>query len=315
MEYFFGADLGGNSAKIGFFTNEGAIVDEQEVPTGIDLGQEGVFSGMAKCIKTMAAKRGVDFRVCNVGMGVPGPVEENGFVESIVNLNMYDLYPAEILTQMLDGIYVIAANDANVAALGEMWQGAGKGHKNAMVITLGTGVGSGIVLDGKIVYGTKGLAGEIGHIKVNPNETERCNCGGIGCLDQIASATGVVRNTRHELDRSKKASILRSMENFTAKDIFDAARKGDNLAYYSIDYCMHFLGKCLSDVSHIIDPEMFIISGGLSKEGQYIIDFIYRHYREYLHLKKEPALFATATLGSKSGMYGAAKLVLDSSNS
>ncbi len=311
MNYSIGIDMGGTTTKIGLFSVLGDLLDDTEIPTRSALGRETLFHDMAEAVMALCAKHNVPLSDCCVGMGVAGPVEEDGYVEGLVNLNQYDLYPGKELSQRLKGVSVAVGNDANVAALGEMWQGSGKGHRSLLFVTLGTGVGGGLIVHERIVSGTHGLGGEIGHIKVNPDEPELCNCGGRGCLDQMASATGIARNAKRFLARSEEASLLRSMENLSAKDVFDAAKQGDAIAEQTIDYCMGFLGKTIADINYIIDPDMVVLGGGLSKAGQYLLDVVYKHYDRYPTLTKHRSTFALAQLGNQAGMYGAAKLALD----
>ena len=251
------------------------------------------------------------YQMAGVGIGMPGPVLTDGSVENCVNLNLKDMKPETVLSEMLNGISVFAGNDANVAALGELWKGGGKGYESIVVITLGTGVGGGVVLNNRITNGDKGLAGEIGHIVVNPYETDLCNCGKRGCLDQIASAKGIERMARRILDFTDAPSILRSTKSLSAKSIIDAAKQGDTLAYVIVDYCMSFLGKCLADVSYVIDPQVFVIGGGVSQGGRILTDMIQRHYQREATLVKKKTPVLPARLGNDAGIYGAAKMVFD----
>lgn len=312
MKYSIGIDMGGTTTKIGLFHTEGVMLHWEEIPTRVAMGLDVMFQDIADKVQALGRQNSISLQDCCVGIGVAGPVEEDGHVEGLVNLNMYDLYPAKELSQRLGGIPVAIGNDANVAALGELWQGGGKGCKSLFFITLGTGVGGGLIVNEQLIHGHHGLGGEIGHIKVNPHEPELCNCGGRGCLDQMASASGIVRNAKRFLAKEQADSVLRKVENFTAKDVFDAAKSGDSIAEQTVDYCMSFLGKAIADVSYIIDPEMVVLGGGLSQAGQYLLDVVYGHYDRYPTLSKQRCAFALAKLGSQAGMYGAAKLALDS---
>lgn len=316
MKYSIGIDMGGTSTKIGLFTAEGQKLHCGEIPTRVAMGKDVIFQDIAQQVQTLLQEQHIDAADCAFGLGVAGPVEEDGHVQALVNLNLYDLYPGDELSACLGGCPVAVANDANVAALGEFWQGGGSGHKSLLFITLGTGVGGGIILNEQIIPGCHGLGGEIGHIWVNPEEEERCNCGGHGCLDQMASATGVVRNAKRFLAKEKEQplSCLHGVENLTAKEVLDAAKAGDALAEKTVDYCMGFLGKCIADICYVIDPEIVVIGGGLSKAGDYLLDMIYRHYDYYPRLKASRSTFALARLGNDAGMYGAAKLALDKQN-
>lgn len=315
MLYCYGVDMGGTTIKMGRFTQEGALLGKWEIPTRVSAGMSAMMGDIADNILEDMAKNGIAHdRVLGAAVGVAGPVEPNGYTESCVNLNLYDFNPNLLLPPLLGGIAVYTVNDANAAALGELWQGGGKGYQNMVFVTLGTGVGSGVILGGKILYGTNGLAGEIGHISINPEEPLNCNCGSRGCLDQMASATGIVRSTGRMLERETTPSVLRSMPDFSAKEVFDAAKAGDEIAQKALEYCLHFLGKCLAGVSHVIDPEIFVIGGGVSQAGGYLIEMTEKHFKKYLRLKKATAKFALASLGNDAGIYGCARLVLQQSN-
>lgn len=309
----YGVDFGGTTTKIGLFSQEGTLLEKWEIPTRVDTDLATMLQDIATALLQKLAERNLPMQeLLGVGIGVAGPVEKNGYTEACVNLNIFDFNPNELLSPLLGGAPVFTANDANLAALGEMWHGSGSGFDSAVFVTLGTGIGSGVILDGNIVYGTKGLAGEIGHISVNPNETLRCNCGGKGCLDQTASATGIVRHAKRFLSNSDAPSTLRGKADFSAADVFDAAKAGDPIAFETVDFCLHFLGKCLSDVGYVVDPQIFILGGGVSKAGQFLIDITQRHYKKYPLLKKETALFSLAALGNDAGIHGGARLVLQS---
>ena len=308
MTNYIGIDLGGTTVKTGLFSMDGCLLNHTEIPTRSSLGRETIWKDIADSVRSLAAIENADLSSCRIGMGMPGPIETDGFLEAAVNLNMYNLYPGKELSVFLDGMPVKVANDANAAALGEMWKGGAQGYKNLILITLGTGVGSGVIIDGSVVYGAHGLGGEIGHIWVNPDEPELCKCGGRGCLDQMASATGIVRNAHRFLAKSSQDSILRNRENLTAKDVIDAAKDGDEIAVEVVDYCMRFLGKAIADITYVIDPEVVVIGGGISKAGTYILDLIFEHYRNFPMIKKCRTHFELAKLGGDAGMYGAAYL-------
>ena len=189
-----GIDIGGTSVKIGIFETDGTLIDKWEIPTRKENNGENILSDIAASIKNKLSESGIPISdIEGAGMGLPGPVLENGYVEFCVNLGWKAMNPQDILSGLLDGMPVRSANDANVAALGELWQGGGKGYKDMVMVTLGTGVGGGIILNGKIWTGMQGVGGEIGHIHVKDGETEHCGCGNQGCLEQYASATGIAR--------------------------------------------------------------------------------------------------------------------------
>ncbi len=308
MKYAVGIDLGGTAVKIGLFTEDGSLIEKTGFPTEPLRGKDAVLDDIASRVMCMASEHRITLSDCAVGMGFPGPVDNSGHIEAAVDLHMYDYFPGAELSRRLNGTVVALENDANAAALGEMWQGGGKGYNSLILITLGTGIGSGIVIDKKILRGAHGLAGEIGHIRVNPDEPEPCNCGGRGCLDQIASATGIVRYARMFMRKNGEPGRLSGMDPLTAKDVVDAARAGDRTACESLTYCMDFLGKMIADVCNVIDPEAVVIGGGVSKAGSYLLDLIYRQFKKYPTLQKTYPDFALAKLGGEAGMYGAAYL-------
>ena len=244
-------------------------------------------------------------------MGIPGPVLPDGSVTLCVNLGWRDMNPQRELSALLDGLPVKSGNDANVAALGEMWQGGGKGFSDIVMVTLGTGVGGGVIIDEKIVAGRHGLGGEIGHIHARDEETEHCNCGGVGCLEQVASATGIAREARRKMAASDAPSVLREAgDQVTAKDVLDAAKAGDEMALEVMEVVGHYLGVALASLALTVDPQMFVIGGGVSKAGQYLIEVINRHYAQYMPISENRGTVGLAKLGNDAGIYGAARLVL-----
>ncbi len=202
-------------------------------------------------------------------------------------------------------------NDANVAALGEMWQGGAKGSKDVIMVTLGTGVGGGIIVDGKIVAGYNGAGGEIGHITVNNDEIEPCNCGQYGCLEQYTSATGIVRMAKRKLAKTQDETSLRKYENITAKDIFDEAKAGDAVALLLVDEVGEILGSTLSNIACVVNPEVIVIGGGVSKAGQILIDTIKKHYQETSFKACRDTRFELASLGNDAGIYGSMNLIIN----
>ena len=225
-----GIDVGGTSVKIGLFETTGELLDKWEVKTRKENGGANILPDVAASIRGKLQERGLELKkdIAGAGLGVPGPVLPDGSVEVCVNLGWRNINPQKELSELLDGIPVKSGNDANVAALGEMWQGGGKGCRDLVMITLGTGVGGGVIIDQKIIAGRHGLGGEIGHIHVRDEETEHCNCGGVGCLEQVSSATGIAREARRRMAATDKDSVLRKAgDRVTAKDVLDAAKEGD----------------------------------------------------------------------------------------
>ncbi len=312
-QYCIGVDIGGTTVKLGLFTVTGALMDKWEIPTRKDEEGRWIIPDVAASIRKKMEEKGMqDTDLAGIGMGVPGPVEPDGHVSVCVNLGWKDRYPAKELTAELGGkIRSVAGNDANVAALGEMWQGGGKGYSSLVAVTLGTGVGGGVILNGKIVTGSHGLAGEIGHMHIREEEKEYCNCGGQGCLEQVASATGIVREAKRNLANTQIPSRMRDFgENLSAKDVCDCAKEGDALALGTLETCCRYLGWALALVTQIIDPEIYVIGGGVSRAGQILIDLITKYFNQFTPLLKKKPKITLATLGNDAGIYGAARQVL-----
>ena len=308
-----GIDVGGTSVKIGLFETTGELLDKWEVKTRREDGGAFILPDVAASIRKKLEEKGLDLGrdIAGAGMGVPGPVLPDGYVEVCVNLGWRGVNPQEELSKLLDGIPVKSGNDANVAALGEMWQGGGKGYSDLVMITLGTGVGGGVIIGQKIVAGRHGLGGEIGHIHVRDEETEHCNCGGVGCLEQVSSATGIAREARRKMAATDKDSLLRRAgDKVTAKDVLYAAKAGDELALEVMEVVGHYLGVALASASMIVDPEVFVIGGGVSKAGQFLLDMIEKHYEHFTPISENKAKIVLATLGNDAGIYGAARLIL-----
>ena len=312
MNYCFGIDVGGTSVKLGLFDTEGNLLDKWEIPTRKENGGAKILPDIAASVKGKIAEKKIDAaQVCGVGIGVPGPVTPDGYVPVCVNLGWKDIYPGRELSTLLNGVSVRVGNDANVAALGEYWRGGAQGCSNVVLLTLGTGVGGGVILDGKVVDGVHGAGGELGHVIVNPDEPLACNCGSHGCLEQYASATGVVRVAGRILAaKPETASVLRENGDFSAKDVFDAAKAGDTIANEAVDTLCRYLGLATANCALTIDPEVFVIGGGVSRAGSILTERIEKYFDKYTPLLKIKAKFALATLGNDAGIYGAARLVL-----
>ena len=306
-----GIDVGGTTVKVGMFELDGTLVKKWEVPTRKEENGKYILPDVAASIRKVLNEQNISLNeVAGAGLGIPGPVLPNGFVEVCVNLGWREMNPQEILSGLLDGMTVKTGNDANVAALGEMWQGGGKGYKNLVMVTLGTGVGGGIILNEKIWTGEQGVGGEIGHIHVMEGEKEACNCGGHGCLEQVASATGIARTARRLLAADSRPSSLRSLKNISAKNVLDAAKAGDELALDSLNKSCYYLGWVLATLSMVLDPQAYIIGGGVSKAGTFLTDMIKKYHDELSPMATKKADIVLAKLGNDAGIYGAAKLIL-----
>ena len=305
-QYVFGVDIGGTTVKIGIFTDAGKLLDKWEIPTRTDEGGKYILSDIAESVEDRRVEMGIEKKdVLGVGMGVPGPVRADGTVLRCVNLG-WGIFNVEEELSKLTGYVVKAGNDANMAALGEMWQGGGKGHRNIVMVTLGTGVGGGIIINGKMISGVNGAGGEIGHICVNDSETEKCGCGNTGCLEQYTSATGIVRSANILLNTTDKPSKLRTVQYISAKEIFDAAKDGDELAASLVENHGKVLGKALAQIACVVDPEIFVIGGGVSRAGDILVDTTKKYFLEYAFHACRTTQFALATLGNDAGIYGGA---------
>lgn len=311
-KYCLGVDIGGTTVKIGLFTKDGEVKDKWEIVTRKDEGGSFILSDIAASIDAELKELGIKKTdIIGMGMGVPGPITADGTVLKCVNLGWGIFNVAEEAKKLTAISNVKVGNDANVAALGEMWQGGGKGHENMVMITLGTGVGGGIIVGGKILTGSKGAAGEIGHITVNYNEEDTCNCGKRGCLEQFASATGIVKEAKRLLLISDKPSQLRDLQYLSAKEIFDAAKEGDELANQLVDELAKYLGIAASHIAAVVDPEVFVIGGGVSRAGEILTTRIKQNYEKNVMFALQNKAFTLAELGNDAGIYGCAKMVLD----
>ncbi len=306
-----GIDVGGTTVKIGVFGIDGKLLEKWEVPTRKEEDGKYILSDVAASVQEKLKALGIGMgEVVGAGIGVPGPVMPDGYVEVCVNLGWKDKNPQKELSQLL-GIPVLSGNDANVAALGEMWQGGGKGYKDIVMVTLGTGVGGGVILNEKIVAGRHGLGGEIGHIHVRDEEKEYCNCGGQGCLEQVASATGIAREARRMMAAGTEESAMRKFgDALTAKDVLDCAKTGDALANAVMETVSRYLGLVLAQVALTVDPEAFVIGGGVSKAGPFLLEGIQKYYDKYTVISENKGIITLAKLGNDAGIYGAARLVL-----
>ena len=310
-KYGFGVDIGGTTIKMGFFETSGKLIDKWEIKTNTENKGESILSDVAQAIDNKLAQEGISKDdVQGIGIGVPGPVTSDGVVHRCVNLGWGVKSVADELAS-LTGLNVKVGNDANVAALGEMWKGAAEGSKDVIVVTLGTGVGGGIIVDGKIVNGATGAGGEIGHITVNDDEIEPCNCGQYGCLEQYASATGIVRMAKRKLAKSAETTTLRDIEDLSAKAIFDEAKAGDEIAKGLVDELGKILGSALANMACVVNPEVIVIGGGVSKAGQILIDVIKKHFVETSFHACRDANFVLAVLGNDAGIYGCVQMILD----
>lgn len=329
MQYCFGIDIGGTSVKIGLLDRKGNLLKKWEIHSRTEQEGAEILPDISESLSGFLKEENIDLQqVLGMGIGVPAPVKADGIVENTVNLGWkYKEVKKEM--EQRTGIRTVVGNDANLAALGEMWKGAGNQEKNLLMVTLGTGVGGGLIVDGVPATGANGAAGEIGHICMNPLEKETCGCGNHGCLEQYASATGIARLARRKLEADDRDSVLRKKgfaenkgkvgeihdvpdrsERITAKDVFDGVKAGDALCEEIAEEFGRYLGTGLSMVTAVTDPSVIVIGGGVSKAGDILLDYIRGPYREHAFQKAKNVRFAIASLGNDAGIYGAAKLML-----
>lgn len=312
LMYCFGVDIGGTTVKLGVFTVDGEVLEKWEIPTRSENAGEHILKDVATSIHDKCKEKEIAVSdVIGIGVGVPGPITSDGTVLKCANLGWGVFNVAEEVKALTGFDYVKVGNDANVAALGEMWKGGGQGFHSLVMVTLGTGVGGGIIINQHILTGSKGAAGEIGHISVNYEEEDCCGCGKKGCLEQYASATGIVKEAKRLLAKVDTPSKLREIAPLTAKDIFDLAKEEDELALILVEQLGVTLGRVLAHIGQVVDTEAFVIGGGVSKAGPILIDLIKKNYEANVIFALKNRKFCLATLGNDAGIYGAARMVLD----
>lgn len=310
MEYCFGVDIGGTTVKIGLFRTDGELIDKWEIKTRTENKGEAILPDVADALKKKMEEKEIKaFQLSGIGIGIPAPVDGDGVVQNTANLGWgYKEVRREM--EELTGMKVAAGNDANVAALGEMWLGAGKGHKDLIMVTLGTGVGGGVIVNGQPLTGAHGAGGEIGHLCVNYEEEEHCGCGKQGCLEQYASATGIARLARKRLAADDTASVLRDKETIDAKAVFDALKEGDRLSEEIVEEFGRYLGYAMANLAAVTDPSVIVIGGGVSKAGSILLGYIEKYFAEKVFFANKETKFVLAKLGNDAGICGAARLIL-----
>ncbi len=312
-KYIYGIDIGGTTVKMGLFDEKGDMLEKWEIVTRKENNGENILPDIVKSIKEKNTEKSIETDdILGIGMGVPGPITDDGRVLKCANLGWGIFSVADEMSKLTGVEKVKVGNDANVAALGEQWRGGGRGFDNIVMVTLGTGVGGGIIMDGKILTGENGAAGEIGHITVNPKETLTCGCGCKGCLEQYSSATGVIRMAKERLEASDKPSELRKFaaDEIGGKEVFDAYKAGDELAAEAVNEFAIYLGMGLGNVASVVDTQAFVIGGGLSKNGPVVIDIVKEQYKKNVMFALKNTEFRLAELGNDAGMYGAVRMVL-----
>lgn len=311
-----GIDLGGTTAKFAILTPDGEIQQKWSVDTNILDNGSHIVPDIVESINHHLSLYNMDKEeFIGIGMGTPGSVNrEAGTVIGAYNLNWTTLQPVKKQIEEGTGIPFAVDNDANVAALGERWKGAGENDPNVIFITLGTGVGGGIVAEGQLLHGVAGCAGEIGHITIEPNGFE-CTCGKKGCLETIASATGVVRMARllseeYAGDSELKAKLDDGQE-ITSKDVFDYAQAGDNFGLLVVDKVCQALGLACGNLGNTLNPSSIILGGGVSAAGEFLRSRVAKYFEEYTFPQvTESTHIKLAQLGNEAGVIGAASLAL-----
>ena len=311
-KWLVGVDLGGTTTKIAFLSTYGEILHKWEIPTDKSHSGKHIIAHIAKSIDAKLEQLDVKKeQLIGIGMGAPGPVEmRRGIIYEAINLGWSENTPLKDLIEKETGLPAVIDNDANCAALGEMWKGAGNGAKDLVCVTLGTGVGGGVITNGEIVHGIRGAGGEIGHITVVPKGGYSCNCGKTGCLETVASATGVVRVAREKLKSSTEDSVLRDLKVIGSKQVFDAARTGDSLALKIVDQLAYYLGLSLANLGNAVNPEKIVIGGGVSKAGKTLLEPVMNYFKRFAFPKvRTSTTIDIATLENDAGVIGAAWLV------
>ena len=311
MKYCFGIDIGGTTVKVGLVAENGEIMTRWEIPTRKGSDPAGLLEDVKISLENCMSERNIEKAdILGIGMAAPGPVTEDGVLHGCVNIGWGDVDLDDLAEDVIGLSPVRIGNDARVAALGEAAYGAGKNAESLLMVTLGTGVGGGVVLDGKILMGMSGVAGEIGHMTIDPYETESCGCGKKGCLEQYASATGMVRAAERFLKEKDMDSVLRQKEAVSAKDLWDAAKAGDKLANEIVDFVCDRLGSALANAIYLVDTEMIVIGGGVCAAGQFLLDKVENAYNGKVFAHSRNKKFALAKLGNDAGIRGAAALIL-----
>ncbi|MEH7178744.1 ROK family glucokinase [Neobacillus vireti] len=315
-KWIVGVDLGGTTIKLAFINMNGEILHKWEIPTDNSNEGQNITRNIANTInQKLEQLKEQKSKLVGLGMGAPGPVDYNtGIIRNVVNLGWKDNFPLQESLQTLTELPVAIENDANCAALGEMWNGAGKGTSDLVCVTLGTGVGGGVIANGNIVRGISGAAGEIGHITSIPVGGAPCNCGKTGCLETIASATGIVRLAEIELSnagaKGQLAKIHQDNGKVTAKDVFDCARVQDELATKILDEVALHLGFALANIANTLNPELIVLGGGVSRAGDILLNKVKENFSQYAFTSvRESTNLALATLGNDAGAIGAAWLI------
>ncbi|MBN2981491.1 MULTISPECIES: ROK family glucokinase [Cohnella] len=309
---YVGVDLGGTAIKVGLCNADGQLLRINEGPTQTELGTDAILENIASYVRELVPPGTPEWeKVQGVGIGIAGFLDiPNGIIDFSANLPFRKV-PVKAIVEEKLGKPVKINNDANVAALGEVWGGAGRGVADCVCYTLGTGVGGGIIVGGRLIEGFSGMAGELGHMSVVPDlEAIQCGCGQMGCLETVSSATGIIRMARDAVERGDRTS-LSYIEELTAKDVFDAAKDGDEAAQRIVTRAAFYLGKSMAAIALIVNPQRFIIGGGVSKAGEFLFSQIRESFAKMTPERARSGVdIVAAELGNNAGVVGAAGLFL-----
>lgn len=311
-KFYVGIDLGGTTVKIGLCDEKGKLLSVYEGPTEAEKRAEGVLQNIELYVREFVSREQCDWeQIAGIGAGIPGFMDiPNGFVKASPNLGWKDVPVKQILEARM-GKLIKIDNDANVAALGEVWSGAGAGISNVVCYTLGTGVGGGIIVKNSLCQGFSGMAGEIGHLNVVPDdEAIVCGCGKKGCLETVSSATGIIYMAKEAVIKGGKTSLAHIHE-ISAKDVIDHAKAGDRVADQIVERSAQYLGKSMALLSVVVNPQRFVVGGGVAKAGEFLLEKIERYYRQFAQPSaQENVDIVPAMLGNDAGVVGAAGLHL-----
>ena len=313
MKQYFGIDIGGTAVKLGIVDETGKVLCKGEQSVNFDGYQTPVLDTVRKAAKEFLTAQAIPVEnLSGIGVSATGQIDSRkGIVAGTCgNFPNYIGSPIKAALEQDFGLPVTVANDANCMTLGEVWVGGAQGYTDVIGVTLGTGVGGGVIVNGKVIDGTHGAGGEIGHITVDRHETAACGCGKHGCLEQYSSATGVVRCMKKLLDENPDTPCTLRGTEFAAKDVFDAARNGDALAAREVDEMTDTLGMALANVASTVDPEMFMIGGGVSRAGEVLFAPLREHFKVYAFKSCRETPIVPAILGNDAGIYGSVRLIV-----
>lgn len=316
MSYFVGVDIGGTNVEMGILNELGEILIKKSIKTDSKKGAEDTFGRIWTAINSLITELGITKDdIKSIGMGIPGPVLNNSVVKIAANFSWGDNFPAKELMEKISGKPVKVGNDVKLIALGETLFGAGRGYKNSITIPIGTGIAAGIIINGAIVEGADGAAGEFGHVVVN-EQGYKCGCGLTGCLETYCSATGIIREGKRRLAENKDNALYRringSIDSLEARDIFDLAKAGDKFCMDIVDWFCEYMAEGIGMLLNILNPEIIIFSGGVARAGEILLDGVKKNLAKYaLGMTMENLKFAFGELNEEAGIKGAAALVMN----